>query len=103
MSYLLTVLADPRSPLVPSNVDLAITPQAGGGAGINLALDPALAIYGWDVDWDVGMDWGNMGLGGGRREGGEGEGQIEFGSGVERDGECFLLRLDALLEAQWKD
>lgn len=38
-----------------------------------------------------------MRLGGGRREGGDGEGEIEFGSGVERDGESFSSRLDALL------
>ncbi|ORY86735.1 Rec8 like protein-domain-containing protein [Leucosporidium creatinivorum] len=75
-----------KNPLAASSIDLAPVPAAGanttaGGAhGIDLAIDPALAVLGWDPDWNVGPDWGAITRGEGVVAG-VGE-ESEFGSGV---------------------
>lgn len=54
-----------------------------GTGAINLAIDPTLAIVGLDVEYEQGMTWETFGK---NVVEDFGRGEIEFGSGVERDG-----------------
>lgn len=44
--------------------------------GINLVIDPDLALLGWNEDWEIGINWN------GSQAVAEEDGEVDLGSGV---------------------